>query len=228
VDYYNLDETSEKGILSAILPLDNYLMDLNSGQSFYRPVYMLALVLNQERTARAIQSVHACVLNAYYRHRFTYEHAERNSTAMSVDPLRALGWDIPRRGLTSVLEGVIAYLYMAARERNLEEGKELWESLTEEQTRILPRVAFEAIGDDLLSLASGSAARKLTPFEQWLQQDAEALLFLRLPQIPTARPLGTYPVASLNEYHHRLPSDRSQWKTAKVQPRPFPDYLREE
>ena len=37
-NFYSLDVESEKGILAAPLPLDNYLADLNSGQGWYRPV----------------------------------------------------------------------------------------------------------------------------------------------------------------------------------------------
>lgn len=39
----------EKGILPAMVPMDNYLYDLNSGQSYYRPSYLLVLVLKQDR-----------------------------------------------------------------------------------------------------------------------------------------------------------------------------------
>ena len=34
-----------------MLPMDNYLMDLNSGQSYYRPSYMLVAVLKHPDTA---------------------------------------------------------------------------------------------------------------------------------------------------------------------------------
>lgn len=38
-NFYDLDVESEKGIIPGMLPLDHYLMDLNSGQSYYRPSY---------------------------------------------------------------------------------------------------------------------------------------------------------------------------------------------
>ena len=36
---YSLGSFSEKGIVAATVPMDNYLTDLNSGQQFYRPSY---------------------------------------------------------------------------------------------------------------------------------------------------------------------------------------------
>ena len=36
-NFYSLDVESEKGIIAAPVPLDNYLGDLNSGQNWYRP-----------------------------------------------------------------------------------------------------------------------------------------------------------------------------------------------
>ena len=42
-------------ILAAMLPLDNYLADVNSGQSWYRPSYMLVAVLRNDRAAYAYQ-----------------------------------------------------------------------------------------------------------------------------------------------------------------------------
>jgi hypothetical protein len=54
-NFYNLDSVSEKGILAGTVPMDNYLMDLNSGQQYYRPSTMLVAVLNNGRTAVAYQ-----------------------------------------------------------------------------------------------------------------------------------------------------------------------------
>ncbi|MEO8410670.1 MAG: hypothetical protein ABI478_08860, partial [Propionivibrio sp.] len=50
-NFYTLDTESEKGIISAMLPLDNYLVDVNSGQSWYRPSWLLVATLRDERTA---------------------------------------------------------------------------------------------------------------------------------------------------------------------------------
>ena len=55
-NFYSLDVESEKGILAAPVPLDNYLGDLNSGQGWYRPSYMLVAVLRDERAAVLVQS----------------------------------------------------------------------------------------------------------------------------------------------------------------------------
>ena len=94
-------------------------------------------------------------------------------------------------------------------------------------TRLLPRVTYESIGTDLLTVLQPSEAlRKLTPFEQWLVEDIEAVLYVHIPHIPSSRARGTYPVATLNEYQQRVPSDRSKWKTIAVPPRPFPAELR--
>jgi hypothetical protein len=41
-NFYTLDAESEKGIVAAPVPLDAYLGDLNSGQSWYRPSYLLS------------------------------------------------------------------------------------------------------------------------------------------------------------------------------------------
>jgi hypothetical protein len=59
-----------------------------------------------------------------------------------------------------------------------------------------------------------------------LAADVDAVLFLRLPQVPSSRTFGASPVASLGEYRRRLPADRSQWQTAEVKPRrPPPSHL---
>src|SRR4029079_3095414 len=52
-NFYNLDSFSEKGIVASMVPMDRYQMDLNSGQSYYRPSYMLVAVLKSDRAAYA-------------------------------------------------------------------------------------------------------------------------------------------------------------------------------
>src|SRR5512140_3301555 len=54
-NFYSLDIESEKGILAAPLPLDNYVGDLNSGQGWYRPSYLVVAVLAEERAAALVQ-----------------------------------------------------------------------------------------------------------------------------------------------------------------------------
>lgn len=92
-----------------------------------------------------------------------------------------------------------------------------------------PATAYDAAGCDLLRIAGvlnsagGSvAAGKL---ETLLREDLEALVFVRIPQLPSSRVLGLFPVASIDEYMKRVPEDKSQWKIVPVDPRPFPSEL---
>jgi len=84
----------------------------------------------------------------------------------------------------------------------------------------------ETVGPDLLSLVN-TPQRALTPYEQILHEDVEAVLFVRIPQIPSSRAFGTYPVTSFGEYMARVPKERKDWKIVPVDPRPFPDRLRD-
>jgi hypothetical protein len=229
-NFYNLDEESEKGILPARVPLDNYLMDLNSGQAYYRPNYLLVAVLRQDRAARRFQEAVEEIYARLYRHDFEYHNAAANCTGLSLDILRAIGWAIPRQGRTSYLKGIAAFLYLSARDRSVVAAKKIFDYHTEELTRLLPRVAFEAAGHDLLRILSGPmelADRRLTAYERILQEDVEAVIFVRVPQNPSSRAFGTYPVSTLDEYRRRMPTDRSQWKRIPLKPRPFPHALRD-
>ena len=67
-NFYTLDAESEKGIIAAPVPLDAYLGDLNSGQSWYRPSYVLVLALRDVRAAALVQSALARVYHQFYRH----------------------------------------------------------------------------------------------------------------------------------------------------------------
>jgi hypothetical protein len=223
-NFYNLDSFSEKGIVAAMVPMDNYQMDLNSGQSYYRPSYMLVVVLKNDRVASAYQGAIQRVFNRFYRHDFLYEHAASNCAGISIDTLRSLGWHVPERGPTSYLKAVAAYPYMAVKDMSLESGRKSYAYLKEEQTRLYPAVAFSAIGGDLLGLVGAAPSRPREPgaFEKMLQEDAEAIIFVRIPQIPSSRAYGTFPVASIDEYMKRVPEDRSKWQIVPVDPRPFP------
>jgi hypothetical protein len=222
-NFYNLDSHSEKGIVAAMVPMDNYLMDLNSGQSYYRPSYMLVALLRDDRAAYAYQAAIARVFNHFYRHDFRYRHAGANCAGISVDTLRSLGWQIPARGATSYAKAAVAYPYMAIKESSLNSGRQAFDYLREEQTRLYPAVAFDAAGMDLLRLANRSAGgRTLSAYERMLAEDLEAIVFVRIPQIPSSRASGTFPVASIDEYMKRAPEDRSQWQIVPVEPRPFP------
>lgn len=228
-NFYNLDSFSEKGIVAASVPMDNYLMDLNSGQQYYRPSYMLVAVLNNPRTAAAYQGGVQRVFNHFYRHDFTYQHAAANCAGISLDVFKALGWNIPERGPTSSLKAIAAYGYIGATEMSLTSGRKIYDYLTEEQVRLYPAVAFEAAGNDLMQLvgAAPGARRDLSVFEKQLQGDVEALMLVRIPQIPSSRVMGSNPVFSFDEFMKRTPPNRADWKIVPAGPRPFPAELRD-
>ncbi|KAB8042778.1 hypothetical protein [Janthinobacterium aquaticum] len=226
-NFYALDAYGEKGILAAPVPMDNYLADLNSGQSYYRPSYMLVAVLNQARTAAAYQGGVQRIYNQYYRHDIAYDGALNNCAGLSMDVFAALGWHIPQRGPTHALMALAGYPYKAISTGKLTEGRKAYEYLNEEQTRLYPAVAFDAAGQDLLQLVSGKPGRVLTPFEQQLQSDVEALILVRIPQFPSSRAFGSAPVFSYDEFMARAPADHADWKIVPVEPRPFPASLRD-
>ena len=226
-NFYDADVVSEKGILPAMVPMDNYLMDLNSGQSYYRPSALLVLVLKQDRIPAAYQANIQDVFRRFYRHELDYDHSLLNCAGLSIDQLRRLGWQIPLQGPSNRLKATAGYLYMAASDRSLASGLKVYRYFSEELTRLLPRVTFEAIGNDLLHLLQQSNPQRAhTPFEQWLREDVEAVLYVHIPQIPSSRAMGTSAVASLDEYQQRVPSDRSEWKTTPTVTRTFPSELR--
>ncbi len=225
-NFYNLDSVSEKGIIAATLPMDAYMADLNSGQSWYRPSYMLVAVLKQERTAGIYQEAINRVYSHFYRHDFHYRHASANCAGVSMETLRSIGWHIPEEGPTSRLKAAIALPYMALKDMSLESGRKAYDYLVAEQTNLYPFVAFDAAGRDLLQrIAVGGPTS--SPFEKMLAEDIEALVYVRIPQFPSSREFGQAPVASIDEYMKRAPEDRSQWKIVPVSPRPFPPDLKD-
>lgn len=232
-NFYDLGTYSEKGITAAMLPLDNYLGDVNSGQSWYRPSYLLVAVLANERAAHTYQAAIARVYNHFYRHDFRYHHARANCVGISMDTLRSLGWPVPLMGSSGLFKALAAYPYQAFRERSFSSGKAAYDYLTEEQTRLYPAAAYEAIGSDLLRFAREAepapapAGANEKSLESLLRADLEALVFVRIPQIPSSRAFGSYPVASYEEYRKRVPRDKSQWNIVPLQARPFPAELLE-
>lgn len=226
-NFYPLDSVSEKGILASSMPMDKYLFDLNGGQQYYRPSYMLVFVLSKPAVAAAYQGGAQRMLNHYYRHDIAYDNATENCTGFSVDVLTALGWHIPRRGPTHALKAIAAYPVEAIRNLSLASGRQAYDYLHEEQTRLYPAVAFEAAGEDLLTLVNGGAGRPLTAFERQLQSDVDAVVLVRMPQVPSSRAGGSAPVFSYDEYMGRVPKSRADWKTIAVPPRPFPAALRD-
>lgn len=226
-NFYTLDSESEKGIIAAPVPLDNYLGDLNSGQAWYRPSYMLVATLKNERTAVHLQSALGRVYNQFYRHQFAYQHARTNCTGISVTTVRAIGWQVPVRGAESWLKAIFSLPWMALKEKSLGKGKATFDYLTEDQTRLYPAAAFEEMGADLLKLVSGESGRNLSQFERLLAEDVEEILLIRVPQLPSSRAWGDFPIENSVEYLARVPQDPAQQKIIPVPPRPFPDELRD-
>lgn len=226
-NFYTLDSESEKGIIAAPVPLDNYLGDLNSGQAWYRPSYMLVATLREARVPNHLQSALARVYNHFYRHQFVYQHARANCAGISVTTLRTLGWRIPERGPESWLKAILALPLTALKKRSLRKGKAVFDYLTEDRTRLYPAAAFEEIAADLLRLASEKSQRALTDFERLLAEDVEEIMLVRVPQFPSSRAWGDWPVESSVEYAARVPADPAQQQIIPVPPRPFPAELRD-
>ena len=224
-NFYNLDSFSEKGIVASAVPMDNYLMDLNSGQQYYRPSYMLVAVLDDARTAQAFQGKVNQVYREFYAHHFSYKHAADNCTGISVDVLRKLGWEWPFQGPTNRLKAVGAFAYMGAKEMSFASGRKAFDYFTEEQTRLHPAVAFDALGRDWLDMLGGQAGRKLGAFEQSLKSDVAVVMLVRIPQVPSSRAFGSAPAYSIDEFMERAPADRSKWQVVPTEPRPFPEAL---
>jgi len=226
-NFYNLDSYSEKGIIAGVTPMDKYLMDLNNGQSYYRPSYMLVAVLKNEAVAQQYQAAINRVYNHFYRHDFVYQHAKANCAGISVDTFRNLGWQLPERGNGGLLKATAAYFYVAATSGSLKDARNIYDYIITEDTVLNPAAAFDAMGVDMLDLIQGKAKRSLSPLEQQLSNDIEALIYVHIPQIPSSRAFGQAPVYSFDEYIDRAPADRSQWKIVPVAPRPFPNQLRD-
>jgi len=225
-NFYTLDAVSEKGILAAPVPLDNYLADLNAGQAWYRPSWLLMATLRDERTAAQVHSAFARVFNQFYRHQFAYQHARANCAGISVRTLRQMGWQVPVSGPENWWQAVAGLPLVAVREASLARGKAVFDYLTEDGSVLYPAVAFEQIGADLLRLLSGERAPG-SEFERALAQDIDRLLLARVPQLPSSRAWGHWPITSSAEYLARIPADPAQRQIIPVPPRPFPEELRD-
>jgi hypothetical protein len=228
-NFYALDQESEKGIIAAPVPLDNYLADLNSGQAYYRPSVMLAAILADERAAALVQGAFNRIYAQFYRHQLRYDHAAMNCAGISVDVLRALGLPVPARGPAAAVRAAFALPFLVARERSLEKAGAIFDYLTEDQTRLLPAVAFEETAALLLQLVQPPASgQRHGGLAAQLAQDTEALMLLRFPQFPSARPLGHAPVVSPFEFQERLPKPPALAQTIPLRDRPFPVELRDD
>jgi hypothetical protein len=224
-NFYPLDDPSEKGIVSAAVPMDNYLADLNSGQAYYRPVYVLVAVLRTPAAARIAQHALQKAFVRYYCHEFEFDRAALNSTEMTLEALREVGWQLPRRGPSSRLKAPAAFV-AALIASGPRAARDAFSFFVEERTHLFPRAAFEVAGHDLLHLVSGRTTRTLTAYEQLLARDVEAVVFARFPQIPSSRAFGTYPAGSIAEYRERVGAGESARGHDGTKPRPFPAELR--
>jgi hypothetical protein len=225
-NFYSLDVESEKGILAAPAPLDNYQGDLNAGQSWYRPTHVLVAVLDDARAAHLVQSALLRLYQQFWRHQLVYDHPRDNCTSMSVDVLRALGLPVPARGPTSVA-GAFLYLPIdALRRRSLAAARTSYDYATADLTRLLPAVATEDVFAALSACVTGAAPEGR--LAQWLRADLRAIALLRIPQLPSSRVFGDAPVVDLAGYRARVPRDPAQHQIVPVPPRPFPEALRDD
>jgi len=224
-NFYTLDSESEKGIVAAPVPLDNYLADLNAGQAWYRPSYLIVAVLSRPRAATLIQSALGRVYNQFWRHQLVYYHPSRNCTSISVDTLRTLGFPVAARAATPRPLAVFALPWLVLRERSFAKALLACDYAVEDPVRLLPAAALEEITTCLLGLAGRAVASGT--LGEMLATDLEALVYVQVPQLPSSRAWGDAPVVTLREYRARLPRDPKDYKIVPVPPRPFPVPLRD-
>ncbi len=224
-NFYSLDVASEKGIIAAVTPMDKYLTDLNSGQNYYRPSYMLVATLNDSTAVKQIQFSMNQIMQHFYRHSFQYQHADMNCTGISIDALKALGWDLPERGSNGMLIAIGAYFYSLFTDRHFTDARQLYDYLMTETTRLFPAVAFDVLSNDLINLVENRSERKLSVFEQQLAQQIDALWLVRIPQIPSSRALGDAPVFSFQEYLDITPANRDDWVSIELPPQTLPESM---
>jgi len=225
-NFYSLDVESEKGILAAPVPLANYLADLNSGQGWYRPSYMIVGVLRDERAAALAQSALNRVYNQFWRHQLLYYHPNENCASISIDTLRALGWDVPHRGPTNRWLAWLAFPFVAIKDLSIDKAKLAFDYLRTDQTRLMPAAALEEAFGSLLELGNGTIALGNGHLAQVLAGDLDAVAFVRFPQFPSSRAFGDAPAVTGWEYRMRVP-DPAHAQIVPVPPRPFPDALRD-
>jgi len=226
-NFYSLDVESEKGILAAPVPLDNYLADLNAGQGWYRPSYMVVAVLKEERAAVLVQSALNRVYNQFWRHQLVYYHPSENCTSISIDTLRALGWSVPRRGPTSRTLAWLGFPFLALKEFSIDKAKLAFDYLRTDQTRLMPAAALEEAFGSLLAVSNGSIADGNGQLAHMLAEDIDALAFVRFPQFPSSRAFGNAPAVTTREYKALIPDDPAHQQIVPVPPRPFPEAMRD-
>jgi len=134
---------------------------------------------------------------------------------------------VPARGPESRARGIFALPLVALRERSLTRGAATFNYLTADRTILYPAAAFEEMGADLLRLAKGQAGRQPSEFERVLGENIEEILLVRVPQFPSSRAWGDWPVESSGEYDARVPKNPAERKIIPVPSRRFPDELRD-
>ncbi len=226
-NFYSLETESEKGILAAPVPLDNYLGDLNSGQAWYRPSYVMFAILKDARAVERVQGALNRLYLQFWRRQLDYRHSTMNCAAISVDALRALGWAVPARGPASRVLAWLSVPAMIAKEGDVSVARGTFEYLTEDRTRLMPAAAFEEATVDLLRLAREGARPADGALARLLAEDVLALAGVRVPQLPSSRKPGTWPVASTREYLGAVPRDPADAQIVPVPARAFPDSLRD-
>ena len=223
-NFYDMDQVSEKGVIPALVPMDKYMADLNSGQSWYRPTDMLVMVMDRDAAVQQVQQQFREQYVKYYSHELRYNRVTKPCASIVIDVLRADGWNIPKYGDAG--KGWADFLWAIGRLTSAEQAQSAHDSALQEQTRLIPRAAFTAVGGDLMRLSGAQGARpgrELTPFEKALQQDLSAVLYVRIPQLPSSREYGRDAIESVGDYFYRAPKLPWRWKKAiPTPPRPFP------
>ncbi|TBR26061.1 hypothetical protein EPO15_00990 [bacterium] len=225
-NFYGMDSYSEKGIVASMVPMDKYMTDLNSGQSWYRPTYMLVMVMKDQRVPLQYQERFKDAYADYYAHRTQYDKTTNPCTALIVDPVRGEGWRIPETGKTPALvaRAIAKLASLGGKDPEMEEN--LYRVLRQEGTHLYPRAAFDSAAGDVLAMTNAygtePAGREYNELEKAIQEDLEAVYWVRLPQIPSSRAYGRDPAGGFLDYFGRVPMDRSKWQTVPTQPRPFP------
>ena len=188
---------------------------------------MIVAVLKDERAAALVQSGLGRVFNQFYRHQLVYYHPNRNCASISVDTLRALGWDVPARGPTSRVLAWLAYPYVTIKDFSVGKAKLAFDYLRTDQTRLMPAPALEQAFASLLALGQGGPSSREGSLGQMLAQDLQALALLRFPQFPSSRKFGAAAAISTWEYRSLVPNDPALAQIVPVPPRPFPAELRD-
>ncbi len=226
-NFYDMDQYSEKGIIPSMVPMDKYMADVNSGQSWYRPTDVVVAVLKDGAIPLRIQEQYKDFYQKYYDHSVKYNRTTKPCASLVIDLLREdNGWNIPTRGPTDVVTARLLSTTVGVLGGDLQGGRDMYQFMRQERTRLFPRAAFEATSSDLLKLAGAqgsSVERTLTPFEKELQENLLAILYVHLPQFPSSRAWGLHPIEDTVDYFHRNPLQKSKWKVGgPTSPRPFP------